>query len=63
MTAAGAAAATVRAVDSRWSHFALFGWGLGLGIHGLVTVIALQGEGVRRSLLAREIESLRRTER
>ena len=49
--------------EPRWSHFALFGWGLGLAIHGLVTVIALQGEGVRRGLIAREIESLRRAER
>jgi len=49
--------------EPRWSHFALFGWGLGLAIHGLMTVIALQGGSVRRGLLAREIESLRSTER
>ena len=49
--------------EPRWSHFPLWGWGLGLAIHGLVTLIALQGEGVRRGMLAREIEHLRRTER
>ena len=49
--------------EPRWSHFPLWGWGLGLAIHGLVTVIALQGDGVRRGMLAREIEHLRRSER
>ena len=49
--------------EPRWSHFPLWGWGLGLAIHGLVTVIALQGDGVRRGMLAREIERLRRSER
>jgi 2TM domain len=49
--------------EPRWSHFPLLGWGLGLAIHGLVTFMSLQGEGVRRSMLAREIESLRQSER
>jgi 2TM domain len=49
--------------EPRWSHFAMWGWGLGLAIHALVTFIALQGGGVRRGMLAREIEHLRRTER
>ena len=49
--------------EPRWSHVALFGWGLGLAIHGIVTVIELQGEGVRRGMLAREIEQLRKTDR
>jgi hypothetical protein len=49
--------------EPRWSHFALFGWGLGLAIHGIVTFVALQGEGVRRGMLAREIEHLRQRER
>ena len=43
-----------------WSHFPLFGWGVGLAIHGLVTLIALQGDGLRRGMLQREIEHLRR---
>lgn len=49
--------------EPRWSHFPMFGWGLGLAIHGVVTFIALQGEGVRRGMLAREIEHLRQSER
>ena len=49
--------------EPRWAHFPLFGWGLGLAIHGIVTFVALQGEGVRRGMLAREIEHLRQSER
>jgi len=49
--------------EPRWAHFPLYGWGLGLAIHGLVTFVALQGEGVRRGMLQREIEQLRRSER
>jgi hypothetical protein len=45
--------------EPRWSVFPLFGWGLGLAIHGIVTLIALQGEGIRRGMVAREIEHLR----
>jgi 2TM domain len=48
--------------EPRWSHFPLMGWGLGLAIHGLVTFIALQGDGLRRGMLAREIDQLRRNE-
>jgi steroid 5-alpha reductase family enzyme len=48
--------------EPRWSHFPLFGWGLGLAIHGVVTLIALQGEGVRRGMVAREIEQLRQSQ-
>ena len=46
-----------------WPSFPLWGWGLGLAIHGVVTFIALQGEGLKRNMLAREIEQLRRNER
>ena len=46
--------------DPHWARFPLMGWGLGLAIHGVVTFMALQGEGLRRSLLQREIENLRR---
>jgi hypothetical protein len=49
--------------EPRWAHFPLLGWGLGLAIHGIVTFVALQGEGVRRGMLAREIEHLRQSER
>ncbi len=45
---------------SRWSHFPLWGWGLGLAIHGVVTFINLQGQGVRERMLRSEIERLGR---
>ena len=48
--------------DPHWARFPLMGWGLGLAIHGLVTFIGLQGGGLRRSMLQREIEYLRRSE-
>ena len=48
--------------EPRWAHFPLFGWGLGLAIHGAITLIALQGEGLRRGMLDREVERLRRSE-
>ena len=44
----------------RWSHFPLLGWGLGLAIHGVVTFINLQGQGVRERMLSNEVERLRR---
>ena len=44
----------------RWAHFPLLGWGLGLAIHGAVTFINLQGQGVRERMLSSEIERLRR---
>jgi len=47
----------------RWHHFPLFGWGLGLAIHGIVTFISLQGMGLRARMLEQEIETLRRRQR
>lgn len=47
----------------RWHHFPLWGWGLGLAIHGLVTLISLQGTGLRERMLDAEIESLKRRQR
>ena len=44
----------------RWNHWPLFGWGIGLAIHAIVTVIALQGDGLRERMLQREVETLRR---
>lgn len=44
---------------TRWSVWPAWGWGLGLAIHGLVTVLSLQGEGWRDRMLAQEIERLR----
>lgn len=49
--------------NGRWHHFPLFGWGLGLAIHGLVTVISLQGTGLKERMLAAEIEALKRRQR
>jgi hypothetical protein len=45
---------------TRWSQFPLWGWGLGLAIHGIVTFVSLQGDGVRSRMLASEVERLRR---
>jgi hypothetical protein len=42
----------------RWAHFPLLGWGLGLAIHGIVTFINLQGQGVRERMLKHEMERL-----
>lgn len=39
--------------------FPFWGWGLGLVIHGLVTLIALQGQGLRERLMAAELRALR----
>ena len=44
----------------QWARFPLMGWGLGLAIHGVVTFASLHGEGLRRSMLQREIARLRR---
>ena len=46
----------------RWAHFPVLGWALGLAIHGIVTFVSLQGEGVRRGMVAREIEHLRQSD-
>ena len=43
----------------RWSHFPLWGWGLGLAIHGIVTFISLRGDGLRERMLADEVARLR----
>jgi hypothetical protein len=44
----------------RWNLWPLAGWGLGLAIHGIVTVASLHGDGVRERMLASEIEALKR---
>jgi 2TM domain len=38
----------------------LWGWGLGLAIHGLITFVSLQGEGVRERMIREEIERMKR---
>lgn len=47
----------------RWHHFPLYGWGLGLAIHGIVTLVALQGTGLRERMLETELEQLRQRQR
>ena len=46
--------------EPHWARFPLMGWGLGLAIHGILTFVALHGDGLRRGMLQREIERLRR---
>ena len=43
----------------RWHWGPLLGWGLGLAIHGLVTLLNLRGQGLRDQLLAAELQRLR----
>lgn len=38
----------------------LWGWGLALAIHGVLTVIRLQSEGLRERMLREEIERMKR---
>lgn len=45
--------------DFRWNVFPLMGWGLGLTIHGIVTVVALSGDGMRQRMIESEMERLR----
>ena len=52
-------AANLLAGGTRWHLGPLLGWGLGLGIHGLVTLLALHGDGLRARLVARELQHLR----
>lgn len=48
--------------DWHFGHapFPIWGWGLGLFIHGLVTWASLQGMDLRSRLMAQELEQLRR---
>ena len=44
----------------RWHLAPLLGWGLGLAIHGLVTLLALRGDGLRQRMLETELQHLRK---
>jgi GNAT superfamily N-acetyltransferase len=44
---------------SSWQIFPLWGWGLGLTIHGIVTLLSLQGQGLRQRLMDAELRALR----
>ena len=41
------------------SIFPAMGWGLGLAIHGIVTLVALRGQGLRDRMVASEVQRLR----
>jgi hypothetical protein len=43
-----------------WHLWPLAGWGLGLAIHGFVTMVSLRGDGLRQQMVEREVESLRK---
>jgi len=43
-----------------FSRTVLLGWGFGLLIHGVVTFVGLQSEGLRERMLRQEIERMRR---
>jgi hypothetical protein len=43
-----------------WSVFPLLGWGLGLALHGVAVFMLGDGSSLRRRLLERERERLRR---
>jgi hypothetical protein len=44
----------------RWSNFPLWGWSLGLAIHGIVVLARLHGGGLHRRMVDAEVERLRR---
>ena len=46
----------------RWHTWPLSGWGLGLAIHGIVTFLSLQTDGLRRRMVEQEMEALRRSD-
>lgn len=43
----------------RWHQWPLWGWGLGLAIHGIVTFLGLSGEGLRERMMADEVARLK----
>jgi hypothetical protein len=43
-----------------WSVFPLLGWGIGLTLHGVAVFMLGDGSGLRRRLVERERERLRR---
>lgn len=52
--------ATSLARGSAWHWGPLLGWGLGLAIHGLVTLLNLRGQGLRDQMVAAEVQRLRK---
>lgn len=50
---------TNQAFGGRWTPFPIWGWALGLAIHGTVTFLSLTGEGLRERMLDSELQRLR----
>lgn len=48
--------------DTRWHHWPMMGWALGLAIHGVVTFMSLYMEGFHRRMLESEIQALQRSD-
>lgn len=48
---------------TRWHGWPLAGWGLGLAIHGLVTFLSLNGDGLQARMVADEVERLKKAGR
>ena len=51
--------------DWSWGHhrmpwIPMVPWGIGLAIHGIVTLVSLQGGDLRQHLMDKELETLRR---
>ena len=46
-----------------WAIFPFLGWGLGLAIHGLVTFLSLNGDGLQARMVADEVERLKKAGR
>ena len=44
---------------TNWHWGPLLGWGLGLAVHGVVTLANLRGQGIRQRLLDAEVQRLR----
>lgn len=44
---------------ARWHSFPLWGWGLGLAIHGVVTLLALGGGDLRERMMNSELARLK----
>ncbi len=45
---------------TRWHQWPLWGWGLGLAIHGVVTFVSLYSDSWRDDMVAKEVERLRK---
>ena len=56
----GLAAINLAHGGTRWHLWPLGGWGLGLAIHGALTLVSLRGDGFRERLVNAEIERLRK---